>query len=155
RLVGFFVNTVALRTDLSGDPTAAGLLAGVRAADLDVYAHQDVPFEQVVEAVGATRSGARNPLFQVMVQHRVQPPAPRFEGLRAHTGYIPTGTAKFDLTVEFVEHARGGAEADGAAMNGPGGATTVRLEYSADLFDRPTVEALGQRLLTVLGWLAD
>src|SRR5699024_10313635 len=130
RLVGFFVNTVALRTDLSGDPSAAGLLAAVRAADLDVYAHQDVPFEQVVDAVGAARSGARNPLFQVMVQHRVQPRAPRFDGLRVRTGYIPTGTAKFDLTVEFVEHAGGTPD---AAERGPAAPTTIRMEYSADL----------------------
>ncbi|MDY7088054.1 MAG: amino acid adenylation domain-containing protein [Actinomycetota bacterium] len=135
-LVGFFVNTLVLRTDLSGEPGFAALLARVRDADLAAFAHQDVPFEAVVEAVNPPRSLSRHPLFQVMVVHR-QYAADAFtlDGLEVADEPLHTGTARFDLVVELAEHG--------------GDAMTARLTYRTELFDRSTVDLLARRLVAL------
>jgi amino acid adenylation domain-containing protein/non-ribosomal peptide synthase protein (TIGR01720 family) len=143
-LVGFFVNTVVLRCDLSGDPAFTEVLRRVRETDLAAFSHQDVPFEAVVEAVNPARSVARNPLFQVMVGHHFQP-AGDFElgGLRAEAIPLTGKTAKFDLVFSFSE--------DPAS-----GQVTCQLEYAADLFGHSTAFKLGERLNRVIdGVLAD
>ncbi|MFF3301632.1 amino acid adenylation domain-containing protein [Streptomyces sp. NPDC002908] len=140
-LVGFFVNTVVLRTDLSGDPDFAEVLRRVREADLDAFAHQDLPFDLVVEAVNPVRSLAHNPLFQVMVSFESDAPAePDFGEVRATVRPLdPLPTAKTDLTFQLVEHLRGGPQ----GIDG-------HLEYACDLFDAATAESVVARLLTVL-----
>ncbi|WP_051707174.1 MULTISPECIES: non-ribosomal peptide synthase/polyketide synthase [unclassified Streptomyces] len=141
-LVGFFVNSLVLRTDLSGDPTFAELLARVRDTDLAAYEHQELPFERLVEALGPERSLARHPLFQVMVVHLAGPgEEPTLPGLTARRETVGQDTAKFDLGFDFVE------QGTGAGIQG-------WIEYSADLFDRPTVEALAARLEALLEQVA-
>ncbi|HEX8275787.1 MAG TPA: amino acid adenylation domain-containing protein [Longimicrobiaceae bacterium] len=142
-LIGFFVNTLAIRVELSGDPGFARLVARVRARLLGAYAHQDLPFEKVVEELRVPRDPGRTPVFQVMFVHQAAPEtraeAPGADGPAWATEPAGTGTAKFDLVVSFVEHARGIAAV---------------LDYDADLFDEPTVERMGRHLLALLDAVA-
>lgn len=141
RLVGFFLNTLVLRADVSGNPTPRELLARVRATDLAAFDHRDVPFEQVVEAVSASRSSALNPLFQTMVVY-VDGQLPDLDIAGSDGPGRPT-TAKFDLSFDFTEDTTSGDTRIGGV-----------IEYSTDLFDRPTVEAMAQRLVAVLEFMA-
>ncbi|HVQ94201.1 MAG TPA: amino acid adenylation domain-containing protein, partial [Mycobacteriales bacterium] len=141
-LVGFFVNTLVLRTDTAGDPTFAELLVRVRDTDLAGYAHQDVPFERVVDAVNPTRSLARHPLFQVMLVLQNNAAA-RLElpDIDATTGHVGIGVAKFDLTATFTE------VVDGA---GRPGSLSGALEYAADLFEPAGAERIAERFVRLL-----
>ncbi|WP_448322208.1 amino acid adenylation domain-containing protein, partial [Streptomyces sp. CO7] len=144
-LVGFFVNTLVLRTDTSGDPTFEQLLARVREASLEAFAHQDVPFEHLVSALNPVRSAARHPLFQVLLAMQnntsVRLDLP---GLTTDVDLADTDVAKFDLTLElFEEHTDDGAPA------GIGG----RLGYALDLFTPQTARRIAdcfQRLLAAV-----
>ncbi|MFJ4983661.1 non-ribosomal peptide synthase/polyketide synthase [Streptomyces sp. NPDC088732] len=141
-LVGFFVNSLVLRTDLSGDPDFAELLRRVRATDLAAYEHQHLPFERLVEALNPARSLARHPLFQVMVVHLAERGGtPVLPGLTVRPEPVGQDTAKFDLGFDFVEQGEG---------NGIQG----WIEYSADLFDRPTAELLARRMERLLEQVA-
>ncbi|MGH3923990.1 MAG: non-ribosomal peptide synthetase, partial [Pseudonocardiaceae bacterium] len=141
-LVGFFVNTLVLRTDTSGNPTFAELMARVRETALGAYAHQDVPFEYLVEVLNPTRSMTHHPLFQIMLAlqnaHRVEFELP---GLDTTIVPVPTGAAKFDLSLGLRER-RG---PDGS----PGGIDGV-IEYATDLFDAGTVKAIVARWVRLL-----
>ncbi|MGW2276366.1 condensation domain-containing protein, partial [Streptomyces yangpuensis] len=137
-LIGFFVNTLVLRTDLSGDPTFAELLGRVRETNLDAHAHQDVPFERLVEILNPERSLARHPLFQVMLVFQNATTASLdLSGLEVGGYSTGTGTTKFDLGWNLREH----HTADGR----PAGIAGV-IEYSRDLYDASTVETLAHRL---------
>ncbi|MFD4599967.1 non-ribosomal peptide synthase/polyketide synthase [Streptomyces sp. NPDC058464] len=139
-LVGFFVNSLVLRTDLTGDPTFGELLARVRDTDLAAYQHQDLPFERLVETLNPERSLARHPLFQVMVVHLAgQGETPALPGLTARRETVGQDSAKFDLSFDFVEQ---GERIDGW------------IEYSADLFDERTAELLARRLESLLAQVA-
>ncbi|MFF5447667.1 amino acid adenylation domain-containing protein [Streptomyces sp. NPDC012888] len=141
-LVGFFVNTLVLRTDTSGDPSFETLLHRVRDTAVSAFEHQDLPFERLVEILNPPRSTARHPLFQVMVVHQSgtasKLPVP---GLRSRPEVVSAGTSTFDLSLTFIE----GFDPD-ADPGGVGGFA----EYSADLFDRETVELLAGRLVRLL-----
>ncbi len=134
-LAGFFVNTLVLRTDVSGDPSFEELLGRVRECDLAAFAHQDVPFELVVDALNPVRSLSRNPLFQVMLVAQAEPELPG-----AVVERVETGTAKFDLLVDYHERYEAGVPAG----------IEVSVEYSADLFDRVTASGIAERLRRVL-----
>ena len=129
-LVGFFVNTLVLRTDTSGDPSFVDLLGRVRAADLDALAHQELPFDLLLEALNPARSLARHPLFQVCLGFDDAADAElHLPGLRGSRGsVVVTGAAKFDL--EFLLRDEG--------TDGIGGG----LLYSTAVFDHATVERL-------------
>ncbi|MBD0671617.1 amino acid adenylation domain-containing protein [Streptomyces sp. CBMA156] len=135
-LVGFFVNTLVLRTDTSGDPTFRELVERVRVATLDAFAHQDVPFERLVELINPVRSTARHPLCQVMLTSGGDAGEISLGGLTGRVGQPDSGLAKFDLTFAFGES----FDAAGA----PAG-LGLTLEYAVDLFDRATAEATAAR----------
>ncbi|WP_443333996.1 non-ribosomal peptide synthase/polyketide synthase [Streptomyces sp. MNU103] len=146
-VVGLFANTLVLRTDVSGDPSFAELVDRVRETDLAAFAHQDVPFERLVEALRPERSAARHPLFQVVVEWgdddtRALESLEDLPGLSVEPLQLTVDTAKFDL----VWHLRPRHTAEDA----PAG-IAVDLEYSADLFDAATVASMGDRLVRLLG----
>ncbi|WP_239134607.1 condensation domain-containing protein, partial [Rugosimonospora africana] len=124
-LVGFFVNTLVLRLDVSGDPTFGELLRRARETDLAAYAHQDVPFDRLVEAIQPARSLARHPLFQVMLAFQNNADA-RLDlaGLTTEAEPMGAGAPEFDLLFILTEH----HAPDGT----PGGIHGV-LDYSQDL----------------------
>ncbi|MFD7921589.1 amino acid adenylation domain-containing protein [Streptomyces sp. NPDC059740] len=151
-LIGFFANTLVLRNDASGDPTFAELLGRARDMTLDAFAHQDVPFERLVELLNPERSLARHPLFQVMVALDHGTPGPDHgAGLATELRSLFGGVAKFDLSVDFEEVR--GAGREGPGTDAPTLAVTV--EYATDLFDHGTAEALTGRLLRLLETVAD
>ncbi|MGU3432657.1 amino acid adenylation domain-containing protein [Actinomycetes bacterium M1A6_2h] len=137
-LVGFFVGTVVLRTDVSDNPTFDALLARVRETDLAAFAHADVPFETVVDAVAPVRTSARNPLFQIMVSHhnRTEQTA-ALPGLDIEPLNTDQTTAIFDLVFGYAEYL------DTRRI-------VLRLEYAADLFDRSTAQTIAERQARLL-----
>ncbi|WP_143137660.1 condensation domain-containing protein, partial [Burkholderia ubonensis] len=139
-LIGFFVNTLAIDVDVTPGDGFAALVARTQRALVDAQMHQDVPFEQVVDALGVPRSASHHPLFQVMAvygERRALPPlgAP---GNAVEVAVLPSGTpsAKFDLTL--------GVEAT------PSGTFDAAFVYALDLFDADAIARLAQRFVTLL-----
>jgi natural product biosynthesis luciferase-like monooxygenase protein/amino acid adenylation domain-containing protein len=141
RLIGCFVNLLVIATELDDRSAFAAHLAGVRDAVLGALAHQDLPFEFLVERLPVARDVSRHPLFQVLFLFQ-NTPAPEYElpDLRLRALDVPTGTSRFDLTLTLVE--REGAELSGS------------LEYSTDLFDRTTVQRLAESWQVLLREIA-
>ena len=135
-LIGLFVNTLVLRTDMSGDPTFLELLARVKETSLGAYAHQDMPFEKLVEALKPERSLGHNPLFQVFFSLQNTPrQAAELPGLRLSPLERKGTTSKFDLSLFLTE-----------AQDGLRGT----FEFNTDLFDVETIERMVQHYLQLL-----
>jgi amino acid adenylation domain-containing protein len=136
-LVGFFVNTVVLRTDLSGDPPFRELLRRVRGVALGAYTHQEVPFERLVAELRPERSLRHTPLVQVMfTMDAANPVSDELPGMRGIPQDPETGTSKFDLTLSLEAR--------------PDEGLFGSIEYSTDLFDPATIERLGVRFRRLL-----
>ncbi len=126
-LIGFFVNTLVLRAQLDGPPTFVELLGRVRQSSLDAYAHQDVPFERLVQELEAERDLNRNPVFQVMfVLQNTQESTLHLPGVQVSEVEVYNETTTFDLTLALQEQ--------------PDGSLTGVVEYATDLFERETIE---------------
>ena len=139
-LIGFFVNTLVLRTDLSGNPTFRELLGRVREVLLEAHAHQDLPFERLMEQVQPERNLAYTPLFQAALNLQTMMPRElALPGLTLESVDLETGSAKFDVTLDLQESTDG--------LRGV-------LEYNRDLFDRATMERFRGHLLTLLAGVA-
>jgi amino acid adenylation domain-containing protein len=140
-LIGCFVNTLVLRADLSGDPSFTELLGRVKEMALAAYAHQDLPFEKLVEELQPERNLNRTPLFQVMfVMQNAQDAALKLPGLELTRLEVSSQTAKFDLTLALEESASG--------LSGS-------LQYNTDLFDAESIARMGQHFRTLLQGIAD
>ncbi|WP_139132530.1 non-ribosomal peptide synthetase, partial [Pseudomonas sp. 24 R 17] len=142
RLIGFFVNTQVLKADIDGQMTFAQLLQQAKRRALDAQAHQDLPFEQLVEALQPERSLSLNPLFQVMFNHQSEARVPRGEqlpGLRVEGLEWDSHTAHFDLSLDTQESAEG---------------LWASLSYATDLFEAATVARLAQHWQNLLAAVA-
>ncbi|MFD0558674.1 amino acid adenylation domain-containing protein [Stackebrandtia endophytica] len=141
-LVGFFVNMLVLRVDLGGNPTFREALQRVKEADLSAYAHQDVPFDRLVETLSPTRSASRQPLFQVAFGLQNAPSGTfALPGLDVNQTGVGVGRARFDLW--FTVHERHASDEQDGSLSG-------FVEYSTDLFDRDTVAKLVDRWFVLL-----
>lgn len=132
RVVGLFANTVVLRTQLGGDPSFEDALWRVKQVTLDALAHQDVPFERVVEELVLDRDLARNPLFQVLITVQDDRlPVPDLPGARVELRDVDRGVARFDLSLSFSRRDEG---------------LRVACEYSTQLFDHATIVRITRHL---------
>lgn len=137
-LIGFFVNSLVLRTNLSGNPTFRELLGRVRDVALEAYMHQDLPFEKLVEELDPERDLSRNPLFQVGFALQNAPMQPlELPGVMLEPVPLDPGTTRFDLEVHLWEPAHG-LRSLWQSQEGLSGF----VSYSQDLFDRDTIGRL-------------
>ncbi len=137
-LIGFFANQLVLRTDLSGDPSFSEVLARVREVALGAYAHQDLPFDKVVEALKPERDLSRNPLFQVMFGFKNAPMANlALPDLSLNSFQLQDGTAVWDLSFYLTDAEQG---------------LTGLVRYNTDIFEPATIARMWQRYETLLAY---
>lgn len=130
-LIGFFVNTLPVRVDLSGDPTFAEVVRRVRTSIFAVLEHQDVPFELLVDALKLDRSPSHTPLVQTVFTYEPRPMVePKFAGLSAQALTLRASSAKFELDIMAVQAADGSGDLE------------VSVTYSTDLFEPATIDRL-------------
>ncbi|MEK6426006.1 MAG: amino acid adenylation domain-containing protein, partial [Burkholderia gladioli] len=140
-LIGFFVNTQVLKAELDGRTTLAALLDQVRTRALDAQAHQDLPFDVLVDALQPERSLSHTPLFQVVFNHQRSDfrMLDQLPGLRIEGRDLGDGAAQFELTLNTQEL--------------PDGTLTASLQYARELFDAPTMQRFGRHYVRVLAAL--
>jgi amino acid adenylation domain-containing protein len=135
-LIGFFVNTLVLRARFSDDPTFREILHRLRGVVLEAYAHQDIPFEKLVEELQPERNLSLSPLFQILFTYQHSPTSSlEIPGLSVSFMNLETGTAKFDLSLSMVDGERG--------LNGI-------LEYNRELFDATTIRRMIKHFIRLL-----
>lgn len=135
RLIGMFANAIVLRTDLSGDPTFSDLLRRVRQTTLDAYRNQDLPIEEILQALQVPRNSDGNPLFQVMFLLQKAPSKPALSGLSANFVEVDPGIARCDLLLELIDE---------------DGRLSGWLEYSTELFEDRTIARMAAHFRTLL-----
>ncbi len=136
-IIGFFINVLVMRTDLSGDPTFREMLGRVREVALGAYDHQDVPFEKLVEALQPERDTSRSPLFQVAFQvQNAEEGSLHLPNLKITPINADINTSKFDLTATVVNHPNG---------------MQVGFEYNTDLFEEATIDRMMGHFRVLLG----
>lgn len=137
-LIGFFVNTLVIRGRLGGDPTFRAMLGRLRETALNAFAHQEIPFERLVEELQPVRDASRNPLCQVLFAFQNAPTsALTLDGVAVSFPGVSNETARFDLVLD-------GWELPSSRK------LFFRLEYARDLFDDATITAMGHHLVTLL-----
>jgi amino acid adenylation domain-containing protein/non-ribosomal peptide synthase protein (TIGR01720 family) len=140
-LVGFFVNTMVIRTQVEGSLSFAEFLARTRPTVAAALANEEIPFDRLVDLLVPERDASRSPLVQVMVVLQNAPsPPPAMAGLQVEELDLPRKSAVFDLTLEFKPR---------------GGELRATIEYSTDLFDATTIQRMSQSLLALLEGVAD
>ncbi|WP_432279282.1 amino acid adenylation domain-containing protein [Nocardia brasiliensis] len=140
-VVGMFVNTLVLRTRIDEADSFADLLDHVRRVDLEAFAHADIPFERVVEAVDLPRSQAHHPLFQVMLAFQnldLDPASAQLPGIAVTPVHLEAGVERFDLSITVAD------------IPDASGAVPITVGYATDLFDRSTVADMARRLESIL-----
>ncbi|MFD7899393.1 amino acid adenylation domain-containing protein [Streptomyces sp. NPDC059743] len=142
QMIGMFLNTVVLRTDLSGDPSFTELLARVRDAQLDDFSNQEVPFERVVADLAPERDPSRNPVFQVgFALHNARRRPLRLPGLEVSKYESTTASSAFDLSLHLAAR--------------PDGSLEAKFLYPTALFDAARIERMADGLLRLLTDIAD
>ncbi|MGN7996791.1 non-ribosomal peptide synthase/polyketide synthase, partial [Chitinophaga sp. 22308] len=136
-LIGFFINTLALRSNLSGDPSFVSLLQQVKKTTLNAWEHQEIPFEKVVDAVAVARNMSHSPVFQVMFVLQNTPDVPEIQlgALKLKEQPVERATSQYDLTLSVMEDATG---------------LTASLEYCTDLFRPDTISRMAAHLEVLL-----
>jgi amino acid adenylation domain-containing protein len=139
-LIGFFVNTLVMRGDLSGDPTFRELLARIQETALEAYAHQDLPFEKLVEGLAPKRDLSRGPIFQVFLAFQNTPMQPlRLPGVEVRGEQGDSGISKFDLSLYLTETTEG--------LSGT-------IEFNTDLFDSDRIQRMAEHFRVLLESIA-